>query len=111
VPRLIHRVHAELHVVLGDIARNGGDVTDRDYVIPGWRRSLPPYHLVPGQVLVMVAGYTRVMTARMIPPRQAPDLLAAYRAPISAPPCQTEVRHVRRENFCASRARRDPVRQ
>ena len=27
------------------------------------------------------------------------------------PLCQTEVRHVRRENFCASRARRDPVRQ
>ena len=29
----------------------------------------------------------------------------------ATPPCQTEVRHVRRENFCASRARRDPVRQ
>ena len=34
-------------------------------------------------VLVMVAGYSRVMTARMIPSRQAPDLLAGHWALIS----------------------------
>jgi hypothetical protein len=34
-------------------------------------------------VLVMVAGYSRVMTARMIPSRQSPDLLAGHWALIS----------------------------
>jgi transposase len=34
-------------------------------------------------VLVMVCGYSRVMTARMIPSRQAPDLLAGHWALIS----------------------------
>ena len=34
-------------------------------------------------MLVMVAGYSRVMTARMIPSRQAPDLLAGHWALIS----------------------------
>lgn len=35
-------------------------------------------------VLVMVCGYSRVMTARMIPSRQAPDLLAGHWSMISA---------------------------
>ena len=34
-------------------------------------------------VLVMVAGYSRVMTARMMPSRQSPDLLAGHWALIS----------------------------
>jgi transposase len=34
-------------------------------------------------VLVMVSGYSRVMTARMIPSRQAPDLLAGHWALLS----------------------------
>ena len=34
-------------------------------------------------MLVMVAGCSRVMTARMIPSRQAPDLLAGHWALIS----------------------------
>jgi transposase len=34
-------------------------------------------------VLVMVCGYSRVMTARMIPSRQAPDLLAGHWSVIS----------------------------
>ena len=39
------------------------------------------------------------------------DELDVICAVLGCPLCQTEVRHVRRENFCASRARRDPVRQ
>ena len=36
-----------------------------------------------GHLMVMVAGYSRVMTARMIPSRQSADLLAGHWALIS----------------------------
>ena len=50
IPRRVHGAQAELHVVLGDVERDRGDVADLDRAGPVRRRGLPHHHLVPGQV-------------------------------------------------------------
>src|SRR5215469_3305084 len=50
VPLVVYRTDAELHVVLGDIERDRGDVADRDGAGPVRRRGLPHHDFVPGHV-------------------------------------------------------------
>src|SRR6266704_2930290 len=50
VAGLVDGAQAELHVVLGDVQRDRGDVADADRAGPVRRGGLAHHHLVPGQV-------------------------------------------------------------